>query len=273
MLRKLLHAEKEEWGKDALYRFVRWLLGTRGQACKNEHVSFMQTLGSRAVGKHHTCKAYTYVSKPPLSTENLEELERSVVVLIARPFWALHNDTMVDNWQNLSADDPNDLKSATNVSLSDAPDALTPICNIVTPVGMLGYGLHEDQTAAALITKQRNGAPTAIILDSGSTDSGPEKLALGCMSVPRDSYARDLRKLLKLAWNVRVPLIFSSAGGDGSDEHVRELLGVVEDISRDEYGPLSLSMRGECCSQSPDATASRQLPYFPASTKLWSRNA
>jgi hypothetical protein len=100
---------------------------------------------------------------------------------------------------------------------------------------MLGYGLHEDHTAAAIADKLRNGAPTALILDSGSTDSGPEKLALGCMTVPRDSYARDLRKLLKLAWNFRVPLIFSSAGGDGSDEHVRELTSIVEEIAQDVY--------------------------------------
>jgi hypothetical protein len=98
---------------------------------------------------------------------------------------------------------------------------------------MLGYGLHEDHTAAAIADKLRNGAPTALILDSGSTDSGPEKLALGCMTVPRDSYARDLRKLLNLAWNFRVPLIFSSAGGDGSDEHVRELTSIVEEIAQD----------------------------------------
>jgi hypothetical protein len=111
---------------------------------------------------------------------------------------------------------------------------VTPICNIITPVGMLGYGIkQEDDNVAALAQKLRNGAPTAIILDSGSTDSGPEKLVLGYMSVPRDSYLRDLRKLLKLASNFRVRLIFSSAGGDGSDEHVQEMVGVVEEIAKD----------------------------------------
>jgi hypothetical protein len=107
---------------------------------------------------------------------------------------------------------------------------LTPICNIVTPVGMLGYGLHEDQTALALSEKLRNGAPTALILDSGSTDSGPEKLALGNMSVPRESYLRDLTKLIRLALRFKVPLIFSSAGGDGTDEHVKELCEIVREI-------------------------------------------
>jgi hypothetical protein len=99
---------------------------------------------------------------------------------------------------------------------------------------MLGFGLYVDQTAAALAVKLRNGAPTAIILDSGSTDSGPEKLALGKMSTPRGAFARDLKKLIKLSWQFRVPLIFSSAGGDGSDEHVEELTEIVREIVDDE---------------------------------------
>lgn len=110
-------------------------------------------------------------------------------------------------------------------------DTLLPICNIVTPVGMLGYGLNEQQTSEALIRLIRNGAPTAIILDSGSTDSGPEKLALGSMTAPRTSYLRDLTKLVRLAYTFHVPLIFSSAGGDGSDDHVREMVKVLEEIA------------------------------------------
>jgi len=107
---------------------------------------------------------------------------------------------------------------------------------------MLGYGLHAQQTATALAQKIRNGSPTAIILDSGSTDSGPEKLALGCMSVPRDSYKRDLRKLIKLAWEFRIPLIFSSAGGDGMDEHVVEMTNVVREICAEPGNEYVLSL-------------------------------
>lgn len=109
-------------------------------------------------------------------------------------------------------------------------DALKPTCNIVTPVGMLGFGLHADQTDAALAAKIPNGAPTAIILDAGSTDSGPEKLALGKMTTPRTSLVRDLKKLIPLIWKHKVPLIFSSAGGDGSDEHVEEMLEIVREV-------------------------------------------
>ena len=94
--------------------------------------------------------------------------------------------------KRLGVDGSNGSMPATSASEAEIFGKLTPTCNIVTPVGMLGYGLHEDQTAAALANKLSNGAPTALILDSGSTDSGPEKLALGCMTVPRDNYVRDL---------------------------------------------------------------------------------
>lgn len=106
----------------------------------------------------------------------------------------------------------------------------TPVCHIVTPVGMMGYGFDEKLTETALESLVATGTPTAIILDSGSTDSGPEKLALGVTSCPRSSYYRDLSKLLKLVYEFHVPLIFSSAGGDGSDEHVKEISQIIEEI-------------------------------------------
>jgi hypothetical protein len=76
-----------------------------------------------------------------------------------------------------------------------------------------------------------SNVPTAIILDSGSTDSGPSKLGLGDMSCPRSAYVRDLTKLLRLVDRFKVPLIFSSAGGDGSDDHVREMVRIIEEIA------------------------------------------
>lgn len=112
----------------------------------------------------------------------------------------------------------------------DSHEVLKPTCNVITPVGMLGFGLHADQTDAALAAKIPNGAPTAIILDAGSTDGGPEKLALGKMTIPRETYVRDLKKLIPLVWKYKVPLIFSSAGGDGSDEHVEEMLNIVREV-------------------------------------------
>jgi hypothetical protein len=118
----------------------------------------------------------------------------------------------------------NNTTTTTTTTTSTATLILTPTYNIITPVGMLGYGFQADQTATALVQQKHNG----------STDSGPEKLALGRMTSPRESYIRDLRKLIKLSRQFQVPVIFSSAGGDGSDEHVRELTDIVKEICGNE---------------------------------------
>ena len=96
---------------------------------------------------------------------------------------------------------------------------------------MLGYGINAGQTNAALERFTSTGIPTAMILESGSTDSGPQKLALGGMTVPLGSYIRDLRKLLASACRYNMPLIFSSAGGSGTDHNTRELAEVIKSLA------------------------------------------
>ena len=107
------------------------------------------------------------------------------------------------------------------------------LCNIVTPIGMLGYGLDQAQLDQGLIDCHANGAPTAIILDSGSTDGGPANLATGTMTTSRRNYKRDLLKILDSAHNFQVPVLIGSAGGDGSDEHVEVLADICREIVAD----------------------------------------
>ena len=104
------------------------------------------------------------------------------------------------------------------------------LCNIITPVGMLSYGFEENVIREELQHLKTTNVPTALILDSGSTDSGPTKLALGTMTSPRSSYERDLRKLLSLTHDYHIPLIISSAGGDGQNDHVDEFLNIIQEI-------------------------------------------
>ena len=106
---------------------------------------------------------------------------------------------------------------------------LRTLCHIVTPVGMLGYGFDAEYLGQGLESLSRS-APIAIILDSGSTDSGPQKLALGSMTCPRSAYKDDLRKLMVALISFKVPLIIGSAGGDGTDAHVDEIVHIVEEI-------------------------------------------
>lgn len=105
-----------------------------------------------------------------------------------------------------------------------------PLCQIITPVGMLGYGFKVSDLEYGLELAAQKDAPTAIILDSGSTDSGPAKLALGSMTCPRSAYKQDLHQLINAIQKYHVPLLISSAGGDGSDAHVKEFLDIIGEI-------------------------------------------
>ncbi|EPE33569.1 hypothetical protein GLAREA_06582 [Glarea lozoyensis ATCC 20868] len=118
--------------------------------------------------------------------------------------------------------------------LSTDEGTLEPLCHILTPIGMLGYGFDESLIYKALQDLATNETPTALILDSGSTDGGPLKLATGSMTAPRVAYIRDLRKLLALSHEFKVPVIISSAGGDGTNEHVDEVLAIVQEIIEEE---------------------------------------
>ncbi|ETS79692.1 hypothetical protein PFICI_09545 [Pestalotiopsis fici W106-1] len=117
--------------------------------------------------------------------------------------------------------------------MTAADVASRPLCQVITPVGMMGYGFSEEQVQAALENFSHFATPTAIILDSGSTDSGPSKLALGTTTCPRSSYERDFRKLLGFSKKYQVPLLMSSAGGDGSDEHVDLFLEIIREIAQE----------------------------------------
>jgi len=80
---------------------------------------------------------------------------------------------------------------------------------------MLGYGFPVDHFKMGLAQK-----PHAITIDSGSTDSGPQKLGLGEMTCSREAYVKDIEVLLAAQHEARIPLLISSAGGDGTNLHV-----------------------------------------------------
>jgi hypothetical protein len=96
---------------------------------------------------------------------------------------------------------------------------------IVTPVGMLGYGFNEE-----MLWRVLEEGVDAIIADSGSTDSGPQKLALGHTTVTREAYERDLDALLAACHVYRVPVLIGSAGGDGANDHVDLFVDILRDL-------------------------------------------
>ncbi|MAB97253.1 MAG: 3-methylaspartate ammonia-lyase [Pseudomonadaceae bacterium] len=95
---------------------------------------------------------------------------------------------------------------------------------ILTPIGMLGYGVPDADFQRGLDT----GADV-VIVDSGSTDPGPYQLGLGDSLCSPQAYERDLRVILKGCITRRIPLLIGSAGGPGTRAHVDAM---VEQISR-----------------------------------------
>ena len=100
---------------------------------------------------------------------------------------------------------------------------------ILTPNDMLGYGYRLDHFWYG-IEKYK---PSAIIVDSGSTDGGPFKLGTGKMTCGRASYVRDLGPMIDAAYHKKIKLLISSVGGDGSNVHVQEMLGIVQSIAQE----------------------------------------
>lgn len=99
---------------------------------------------------------------------------------------------------------------------------------VLTPLPMLGYGFPVEWFKKGL---EMN--PDVIAVDSGSTDSGPHKLGTGAMTCSVEAYRKDISILLEACHEKKIPVFISSAGGDGSDQHVDAFLEIIKDISRE----------------------------------------
>lgn len=71
---------------------------------------------------------------------------------------------------------------------------------------MLGYGFSET-----IFWDTLEQGVDAVILDSGSTDSGPSKLALGKPTVSKKSYERDLALLVAGVNHYHKPLLIGKS--------------------------------------------------------------
>ena len=103
---------------------------------------------------------------------------------------------------------------------------MTEELRILTPQGMLGYGVPAEHFWRGI-----DSGVDAMVVDSGSTDPGPYMLGLGHTLVPRESYARDVSLMLKAAWERKIPLIISSAGGAGTDAQVDFMIDLIRELS------------------------------------------
>jgi hypothetical protein len=93
--------------------------------------------------------------------------------------------------------------------------------------GQLGYGIPTPAFEAGLAR-----VPDMIGVDMGSIDIGPAYLGGGKMAPTRVGAKRDLRKVLRAARRLDVPLIVGSAGSAGARPHLDQTLEIIREIAR-----------------------------------------
>ena len=94
---------------------------------------------------------------------------------------------------------------------------------ILTPIGLLGYGIPEDDFWRGI----ESG------VDAGSTDPGPYLLGLAKTIVSPTALERDLRLILAGCVQRNIPLLLGSAGGPGIGAHVDETVDTIQRIAQD----------------------------------------
>ncbi len=95
--------------------------------------------------------------------------------------------------------------------------------------GQLGYGIPTPAFEAGLAR-----APDMIGVDMGSIDIGPAYLGSGKMAPTRIGAKRDLRKVLRAARRLDIPLIVGSAGSAGAKPHLDQTLAIIREIARED---------------------------------------
>ena len=107
---------------------------------------------------------------------------------------------------------------------------------IVTPVGMLGYGYPVADFWRAI-----DAGADAIVIDSGSTDNGPQELGLGKRTNSTSAYRRDIEPMLDACAMRKIPVLIGSAGGTGTNAQVDYMVDLIRTIAVDKGYKLKVA--------------------------------
>lgn len=105
---------------------------------------------------------------------------------------------------------------------------LAPL-RVLAASGQLGYGVPEPAFSEGLKRK-----PHFIGADMGSIDPGPYYLGSGELATSDAMTRDDLRRVLRGARRLDVPLLIGTAGTAGAAPHLAKVLGMVRDVARNE---------------------------------------
>jgi hypothetical protein len=118
--------------------------------------------------------------------------------------------------------------SASARVLADIRATRRPI-RLLGASGQLGYGIPAAAFAEGLARK-----PDLIGCDMGSIDIGPTYLGKGEMATSPEATRRDLRRVLRAARALDVPLVIGTAGSAGAGPHLEATLAMLRDLAQSE---------------------------------------
>ncbi|MFQ6550738.1 acyclic terpene utilization AtuA family protein [Aestuariibius insulae] len=121
---------------------------------------------------------------------------------------------------------------------------------VLVPSGALG--LNYDQTA---LERGLAAQPDIIVIDGGSTDSGPAYLGRGVSKYARASIKTEWAGLMEARAKAGVPLVIGTSGTCGADSAVDWMVEITKEIAAEQNRPLKLAVLRS--SQDPAMIAER----------------
>lgn len=100
---------------------------------------------------------------------------------------------------------------------------------ILSPLGMLGYGVPEESVERA----RHEFDIDVVAVDAGSMDPGPNYLGQGSFFADEQMVKRDLAILLELAAEEDVPFLTGTAGGSGSHVHLDKFMNIAQEVAEE----------------------------------------
>ncbi len=108
---------------------------------------------------------------------------------------------------------------------------------VLVPSGALGLGYDREALARGI-----EAEPDIIVIDGGSTDSGPHYLGTGTSKYARNSTKIEWAGLMRARKAAGVPLVIGSAGTCGADSTVDWMIEITREIAESEGERLTLAV-------------------------------
>lgn len=108
---------------------------------------------------------------------------------------------------------------------------------VLIPSGALG--LNYDKVA---LQRGIDAKPDIIVIDGGSTDSGPAYLGRGMSKYARSSTKVEWAGLMEARAKASVPLVIGTAGTCGADSATDWMLDITREIAAEQGNPLKIAV-------------------------------